>query len=937
MAGYYHLNSTKALLSAALVLLMICGTLSQTQPVLETYSIPEESPAHTFVGDLSVLPDISALDADVVARMQYRLLRQGNDLAAYFSVQENDGVVETAEILDRDAICRGQSTCRVDLGIMASSPPDFYRHLTIGVSIMDINDNIPEFQTPRIERVIPESTAIGSSFSIPTARDPDSPQYGIGDYRLISGISDFRLKMVNASDSISLYLVLQTQVDREAQEGYRCVVAAVDKMDPVKSGTLTVDISIADINDHAPEFEAQTYTASVLENAEMDTVVTTVRAVDLDSGLNAEIVYGFSTQTDQEVLQVFEIDSSTGDILVSGTLDYEQKNVYNLVVTASDQSEQWLPSEAQVTITVDDVNDHRPQATISNINGVSNITVPENARPGTFLAYIMVQDMDSGSNGQVDCYMGEESFSLHQESQTAYSLHTAVALDRESVAEYSLSFLCRDRGSQPLSSTTAIAVSIEDINDNSPQFTQTQYTAVLAENNAIGAFVTKTFANDPDFGPNGLVTFSLDDTSKVWLDIDSSTGVITAKQAFDYEQFHNFSAQVTAFDHGDVPRSSVVTLVIHLMDINDQPPEFLQELYSLQVEENLDGEAEVGQVFARDRDMDPYNTFSFSLRSPAGVFNPFVIDSDTGVIFTNAILDREFKDMYSMVVIATDNNEPSLSSSASVRVSISDVNDNAPQITFPSSANDTIHISNLSPVGFALPKIQATDPDNGLNGTLVFSIVSGNEKEYFGLDKDSGVMSVRRRLSHIAMETFSLYILVKDSGTNPRDAEAIFTIAVNRSVELPPGTINTSTENPDDDDDDDDLVSDSNLAIVIAVVVVSMAVIIILLVAIVILRRQEQRRKQQKNMSRLLFDQRVVVSRDGEKEEPDGSMYCKSNANGNSSPHGYSNELEISDEHVQQLREQKQVRTLILCMLMMHFCGKYCMFAAFSKSILNTL
>jgi len=161
-----------------------------------------------------------------------------------------------------------------------------------------------------------------------------------------------------------------------------------------------------------PIFERDRYEVDVMENSPVGTRLTTVLAFDSDVGPNALIAYHFAPTTIQSFSDTFYIDNATGAISVSGTVDYEAHPVYELMVTASDHGEpEALTADAMVVVRVGDSNDNAPLIRINTLHATDTdvATVPEDARPETFVAHVTVTDADSGESGRVECSLSPVS------------------------------------------------------------------------------------------------------------------------------------------------------------------------------------------------------------------------------------------------------------------------------------------------------------------------------------------------------------------------------------------------------------------------------------------------------------------------------------------------------------------------------------------------
>ena len=840
-------------------------TYSQRIRVYDVMEDVEESSSLTFIGDLKDISVISNLDSSVKDLMKFRRVQQGNPHEALFSLS-SEGVLRTDSYIDRESLCPGEDLCILDIIVIASTESatrPFFKRLTVGISIMDQNDHTPKFTPDTEMRSIPENTAVGQSVRIPLADDPDSPDNGVGEYRLVSGGPTFTLHTArDIKDRVTdIYLVLDQAVDREIRDSYSCVVEVIDNGDASKTDTLTVEIQITDVNDHPPKFDKNTYVAEVREDAELRHMIIKVKAIDPDDGNNGKVIYGFSAQTPDDVLSLFTINNMTGEVRLVRELDYEKQSSYSVVVTARGLTSHWLPGEAKLELQVLDVNDNPPHVTVDSVQGEPNVTVAENQPDDTLLAYVLVSDRDDSGQQVVDCYLTSDTFVLQQDSPSAYLLYTRLSMDREVQDEYQVILSCRDRGSPSLTTLMQISIIVTDVNDNEPEFEESEYEIHITENNAVNVAVTRVDATDKDNGVNGTVRYSLDEESNFWLNIDPVTGVISTKNVFDYEDTNSLSGHVIARDQGSPSLTATVPLSVVITDVNDEPPYFLRDLYEFDLEENLPAASFVGKVSASDVENPSGRNFHFRRSPDSG--DLFSVNADTGSIYTNQKLDREMADSHTITLYVIDKQDTSLSSSVSVIITVTDVNDNDPYITYPLESNDTMYISNNVPIGYALPKIEADDPDAEENGTVVFLLVAGNELNYFSLHEPSGVVTVEKSLTHVKEEVVSLKVLVSDSGTPPRNVPLDLTIIINDTILLPGG------ESPSSDSTEG-LISSNNMAIVIGVVVGSVMLIIILVVAIIFVRRQEKRRRHHRQyVNKMLFQQQVTLKDDHTDAEQD--------------------------------------------------------------------
>ena len=641
-------------------------SIRQSDGTLEVkYRLEEEQEVGKNVGNVREDTHLASLyNADVMHKLQFRFLRQHQQQLP-FSVDVDTGVITTSGRVDRDDICPSAETCDVKLDV-AVQPVQYFRVIRVTITILDINDNAPRFPDTAIHFEILESAVVGTGLVLPVAVDPDSPRFAVRGYRDVTHSDTFDLREIRKSDSTSgsggLRLVLVRPLDRERVDSYRLKIMAADGGTPARSGVVDVFVEVLDVNDNSPVFERQKYQATIIENAPPRTVVARVVATDADAGLNGQIVYEFSSLTANSFGHIFAVTNTSGDVYVIGSVDYEERTIYELVVVARDLGPESVAASVDVTVKVTDTNDNAPEISVDTLTGNTGVAVAsEDAEPDTFVAHVAVFDRDSGSAGQVDCVVSDGHFRLKPMSSgddgDEYQLVTAAKLDRESRASYNVGIVCRDRGPEPRERVERVKIRIIDVNDNDPHFRYPSYRTELIENNYVGAVVLRVNASDEDDGDNAALVYSLQSSSG--FEVDEDSGVIKATESFDREQAASYRFFVVVSDRGKpMSRSSSAEVIVDIVDINDERPLFEHHTYSLDVDENSPVGTEVGTVKAVDPDVGSFGHVTYSTTSDV-----FSVDRETGRITTLQSLDREVVPVYSLTVVATDSGNLARSSS----------------------------------------------------------------------------------------------------------------------------------------------------------------------------------------------------------------------------------------------------------------------------------
>ncbi|XP_060110212.1 protocadherin gamma-A4-like [Heteronotia binoei] len=633
------------------------------------YSIPEEVPKESLVGDIAV-----DLGVDIKGTGNKVRIGCGGRIQ-YFAWNYESGRLYTAERIDREEICGRTQKCLLKCDLIIENKMKVY---AVEVEITDINDNAPHFPPGEQELTISEASAAGSRFPLPEAQDPDLGINSIQNYQLI-GSSHFTLAVqMGENGARHAELVLENSLDREEQSEYELILIASDGGDPTRSGTARIQVTVLDANDNAPVFSQPVYQVSVKENLQKGSTVCTVTASDKDEGINKELSYSFK-KTGEVASQMFALNSTTGEITLAGTLDYEELSLYEFEVQAKDGG--GLYDRSKVLITVTDVNDNIPEIEItSHVNSVS-----EDSPPGSVIALLKIQDHDSGTNGEVSCSVDINlPFQLEKTYNNYYSLMTERALDREHMPFYNIVIIATDHGTPPLSTSCTLLLQILDRNDNPPLFTETTYTCYLAENNPRGASVFSLKADDPDWEENSRITYSIiesqmaDSFVSSYLSINSETGVVYALRSFDYEDLVEIHFQVKAQDGGSPPLSSNVSVTLLILDQNDNAPQILYPSVpndgSTGVElapHSSEPRYLVTKVVAVDADSGQNGWLSYQLLK-ATEPGLFTIGLHTGEIRTaRFFLDKDALKQ-SLVVLVKDNGQPPLSASVTVTVVLAD-------------------------------------------------------------------------------------------------------------------------------------------------------------------------------------------------------------------------------------------------------------------------
>ncbi|XP_060904176.1 protocadherin alpha-3-like [Labrus mixtus] len=636
------------------------------------YSVSEEVNEGTVVGNIA--KDLG-LDKSSLKDRKYRIVSSNTD--PLFHVNQNDGILYVSRKIDREEVCAQSSTCLINLKTVLENPLEVHY---VEVEIIDINDHSPTFPEEKTTLEISESVLPGARFQLKPARDLDSGQFSVQQYKL-SNNDHFRLDVKKkGNDGKIPILVVQKSLDRETARSHLLILTAIDGGKPPKSGNMNLLINVLDVNDNVPNFSQDVYSVNLLENAPVGTAVVQVNATDLDEGQNGEVVYSFSNSINQNILNLFHIDALTGEITVKGLINYEDNDIYEIEIKASDKGLAPLTTEKSVIIKIVDVNDNAPEIEVTSFSS----SIPEDSRPGTTVALISVNDLDSGLNGKVFCSISDDvPFTLSPSlKDKMYSLVTKSPLDREKQSHYDLTITAKDAGQPPLSSEKTISVVVSDVNDNSPEFSLSPYTFYVAEANEPGTSVFSVKAFDRDEDDNALITYHIlrdgSEGNKLssFLNINSENGDILALKSFDFETVKTFQFQVVATDSGTPSLSSNVTVNVFILDQNDNAPVILYPVSSNgsaegveEIPRNVNAAHLVTKVRAYDADIGYNGWLLFSLQEVTE-HSLFALDRYTGQIRTLRSFTETDEAEQKLVILVKDNGNVSLSATATVIVKV---------------------------------------------------------------------------------------------------------------------------------------------------------------------------------------------------------------------------------------------------------------------------
>ena len=841
-----------------------------------TYSMPEEVPKGTFIGNVGQDSNLRATaSSEDYSHIKYSFLHQGKSYQNLFTIDSVNGTIHTNAVLDRENIaeCEYSLSCVLSLSVVAQSKISaFFRKIKINITVYDINDHAPSFEKDETFVEISELAKTGSAVALVGALDADAGNNSLQRYFILDSEQDlpFTTSFQKFEDGSSVVkLNITGKLDRETHDVYNLTIVAEDGGDPRLTGTMQVNIVIGDSNDNSPVFSQSPYNVTIEENIAVGTEILRINATDADIGINSEIVYSLSENQVQKIHKLFAINETTGALCVKNAFD--NAGQYRIIVEATDRGLQPLMTQGIVIIKVLDSNNNPPEININLFSETGIAKVSEYADIGTVVAHIALIDKDTGINGMITCDISSDHdvFKLQNFDDNEYKVTVAKGLDRETMEFVYVIINCYDKGTPPLNSYVEFSVQIVDENDHSPSFLQEIYFVDVYENGEIDKELIQVSAIDSDIGRNGEIRYSVWSTGKYQFYIDSLSGFIKTMSVFDRETDDRITLYVYAKDDGSPPRTGTATVVLNILDQNDNDPRFSDTMFVFNVSENVASGTSVGTVTVKDEDTDKNGQMSLIIDASL----PFTIDS-TGVIKSDKVLDREDKQKYNFLVTAFDHGVPSRNSTSSVVVHIIDVNDHHPVFVFPDVANYTIVLPADSLPKTVVAKIKAFDLDERQdnNSQLFFSILNTNVSSIFTIDGNTGEIMLARPIVDSDQELFTIDLMVEDNGNPKLHNTTSLRIFIERTE---------TTKRPVDTESENKLI-----AIVLGCVTFVLVFIIVLVIMILKLKTARRNKDDDENDQNRFYEkardnsEKRVQFADIEKTPCDGDCVSRTTSDG---------------------------------------------------------
>ena len=614
---------------------------------------------------------------------------------------------------------------------------------TIQLAVLDANDNLPTCSASLYTASVHENATFMTAVVAVDCSDIDT--VGVLKYSIVEGNFDSVFIVNENSGEISV--AQENTLDAETIGIYDLIIGVSDGKYTIN---VTTVISILDDNDLPPYFVPPgPYHIDISEDTSVGYTLAEFLVSDDDVSATS-LTFSIATGNAEGK---FTISQSNGILQLLRTIDREaiqDDAVYTLEIIVTDNV---FTATTTVVIDVIDVNDNYPVCDQTTYTTV----IPETTTPGSTVFTPLCNDPDLDTDMLFQIIEGHEEDTFIIDLDDG-KLKVKSHLDYEKTTSYTITVTVSDQGTPALTNTLVMTIFVGAINENPPIF-YGDFNVSIAEGAHINQAIITIFANDSDKGlDHASVTYAIKNGNTDDLfSIHPSTGVILLRGRLDYETTKTHILTVTATDMTPAAqerRSSEETLVIHVSDINDNYPTFNPQIYSVEINENMEVGKTILEVFATDADAGQAGTSGLEFS---------IVDGDIGSFFSvlgNAIiladlLDADTKANYILTVSAADQGSPSLSSNAIIAIHVKAVNDHSPSFSL---LNDTIAVEETVKIGSNVYQCSATDEDTGIYSELRYYIRNGNTNDAFAVDTHSGEISVAKSLDYEAID--SPYILI---------------------------------------------------------------------------------------------------------------------------------------------------------------------------------
>ncbi|XP_063724486.1 neural-cadherin-like isoform X3 [Symsagittifera roscoffensis] len=755
------------------------------------------------ITDETIVAKVDAVDPDGLAD-KIRFYFEESTFDNPFYINEETGIVKKKS---GSALSQSKYKLRiraVDDVTAARGDEKKEAFAPLTIEINEENNHKPMFKNCDGVRQVSESAQVGSVVFEVEAIDEDSGRYGQVKYGLVALLAssnsepEFQIRQKRAEDQNQKSkvrmigeVILLRKVSRDDGDFRTLTINATDTYSPqddtllpmnLNVGVCTITVQIIDANDKKPIFASSNYEVDIPSVKKVGEPIIRVVAYDNDLNENGEVFY---TLVDPRRSGNFQIDRITGDISVNSRklADIRIDTKFDLIVTATDRGQPPRSTNTSVVIKVLANSDIKPpRFTISD----TNISVSENhpigtargkeiglfqARADNFETVLIT--LQTGTTLETN---SDKTFAIPATADDQSKLYVVKPIDYEKIKSYYLTVKAALASNQNIYTLLHVTIEVGDKNDEVPEFVtpdETFYGSVK-EDDSPGTYVATVRAEDKDLGLGGEVSYSIPSSSSSsasYFAIDEVSGIVTLQKSLRTMDPPRSSIHLNVQAKDQAPSSNPGTqgpnvnsvyVAITIIDVNDHPPKFDQDVYYVNVKETTPIGEVLKTVTATDEDnvLDQIITYRIERGNIGGAFE---INHDSGVIKLVRPLDYDFgQQSYNLTVLASDGK---LSGRAYVQVNVIDENDEAPKFDMDLYVAEAVE---NSPIGTVIIKVQAVDQDLYLNppGEVRYRLEGDGANDQFSINEVTGVVKIRKNLDREERPVWNLLVFAEDISPN---------------------------------------------------------------------------------------------------------------------------------------------------------------------------
>ena len=491
------------------------------------------------------------------------------------------------------------------------------------------------------------------------------------------------------------------------------------------------------------------------------------------------ITFSLLQQGEQESPQLFRVSEKSGKLFTILRLDAERLCTYNtecyeMVDIAVRRAESFMRI-LEIKVIIQDVNDHTPEFPQKLIN----IEFYENAKKGTKKLIPNAVDRDVGLvNSQIDYQLKKlktDPFSLfiskRIDGTSKLEINLEDDLDREVKDSYLVHVIAKDGGTPAKQSVLDVHISIIDINDNTPVFSQNVYNVTVKNRPSEASPIVILSSKDLDSGKYGKVKYQFSsktpNSAKDHFKLNELTGEVFLHRKFSIGKKQTYNLYIEAVDDGKPPLSSIAMVQVNVINEQNNPPKIDVNFVSASkgktaaISEDIKVGSFIAYVKVTDHDNGQNGEVSCDLHHDK--FQLQKIDTKKYKIIVKKPIDREAQDNHDITISCQDDGSPPLHSETKFAVHVTDVNDVKPQF---SERTVKLSIAENQKAKSQVGWINATDPDLGPGGRLTYSLLTSDKEQFFPFRiSDNGLISTIMSLDHEFQKLYKFQVLVEDNGT----------------------------------------------------------------------------------------------------------------------------------------------------------------------------